>query len=253
MRLDFYYWSHMCPLNCEMISLLQEYGGKFDIRLHDISGDFELAKSLKMYYPTMTVEGGRRYYSPFGKKFLDALLVGDKPEEKAYAPAIGRAEAVGRVVPITRDNYYLAGGCIGRSCSAGFGSKVSFLEGMGLKTFGFINIISGAMAGGAEYVPSIVVPYDIPRGERTAFITCVYRTDSLWDYKSPSLRALEDYLAHDFDEVYVISDEKGVFPNGDMEFFASNNYKDNCVVFDEPGYCRLHLMSKSLWKRSCLN
>ena len=55
MRLDFYYYSYQCPLNDDMIQLLNKYRDKLDIYYHDISEDPEAAKNIGMFYPTLTV------------------------------------------------------------------------------------------------------------------------------------------------------------------------------------------------------
>ena len=36
MKIDFYYWNYMCPLNHEMIELLKKYQEKIEIYFHDI-------------------------------------------------------------------------------------------------------------------------------------------------------------------------------------------------------------------------
>ncbi len=36
MKLDFYYFSYQCPLNDDMIRLLNEYKDRIDICLHDM-------------------------------------------------------------------------------------------------------------------------------------------------------------------------------------------------------------------------
>lgn len=43
MVLDFYYFSYQCPLNDNMIRLLNEYRDKIDINLYDISNNHLLA------------------------------------------------------------------------------------------------------------------------------------------------------------------------------------------------------------------
>ena len=110
---------------------------------------------------------------------------------------------------------------------------------------GFMNLSGNHLLGGVEFVPSNLVPYDIPRSEETAFITCIYLSNEDYDYKSAPLIALEDYLKNKYKKVLVISDEIGVFPNGNLDFFLKNNYKDQAIVFEDD-YCKLHLMSKIL-------
>jgi hypothetical protein len=107
-----------------------------------------------------------------------------------------------------------------------------------------MNIENNTLLGGVEYIPSIFVPYDIPVDKTTAFITCVYLSDTKYDYKTPCLRALEKYLSNKYKRILVISDENGVFPNGDLKFFKENGYDDLGILAYEENYCTLHLMSK---------
>ena len=48
MVLDFYYFSYQCPLNDNMIRLLNEYRDKIDINLYDISNNHLLAGEMKI-------------------------------------------------------------------------------------------------------------------------------------------------------------------------------------------------------------
>ena len=244
--LDFYYWSALCPINMEILELLKEYNDRLDIRIYDVSEDPELAKRMRMFYPTLTIVNGMiRRYSPYGKEFLDRVSDGDVPEERPYLPKLGTEVFVGEVVAVTRENYGTAAGCTGRQCCGGCQEKVKFFEDKGLSVFGFMNLHENELVGGAEYVPSVFVPYDIPHDEQTAFLSCVYLSDEEFDYKTAALQELERYLAEKYRRIVVVSDEKGVFPNGDMEFFARKGYRDIDVVFEDR-YCRLHLMEKEL-------
>ena len=70
MKLDFYYFSYQCPLNDGMLGLLEGYSDRLEINIHDISGDFQTAKEMDIFFPTLTVlDGRKRYYSPFGRVF----------------------------------------------------------------------------------------------------------------------------------------------------------------------------------------
>ena len=72
MVLDFYYFSYQCPLNDNMIRLLNEYRDKIDINLYDISNNHLLAGEMKMFFPTLIVlDKKKRYYSPLRKSFLE--------------------------------------------------------------------------------------------------------------------------------------------------------------------------------------
>lgn len=246
-RLDFYYWGAMCPLNMELLALLDEYRDRMKITCRDISGAPAQAKELRMYYPTLTVvDGDIRYYSPLNAALLDRLCRGEHPRETPYAPELGTVERIGEIVPLTAGSRYLAGQCTGRTCLCGCDRKAGALAAQGLSVSGFLNVEGERLLGGAEFMPSELVPYDIPKDPRTAFLTCIYLSDGKYDVKSPPLRALEQYLSGQYREVLVISDERGVFPNGDMDFFTRNGYADRGVVAHEPGYCTLHLMEKRL-------
>ena len=83
MVLDFYYFSYQCPLNDNMIRLLNEYRDKIDINLYDISNNHLLAGEMKMFFPTLIVldivgkKGFSSGYIPFAacsrKDFLSGL------------------------------------------------------------------------------------------------------------------------------------------------------------------------------------
>lgn len=247
MNIDFYYWASMCPLNIEMLKLFKGYGDRLEIHTHDITRDPALARQLRMYYPTLTVVNDRfRFYSPLSRSFLDRLCSGTVPKEVPYHPVLGTQTASGTIVPITRDNYHIAGSCTGRATCDGCDFKIRFLENNGLSVFGFMNLDGTTLLGGAEYIPSVLVPYNIPHEEKTAFLTCVYLSDSRFDYKTAPLSALEKYLSQFYEKICVITDEKGVFPNGDMTFFQRNGYTDKGTVTKEGNYCTLHLMEKQL-------
>lgn len=80
MRLDFYYWAAMCPLNMEMLALLQAYSSRLEIHTYDISRQPDLAGRLRMFYPTLSVVNHRqRYFAPLRREFLERLCQGDSP------------------------------------------------------------------------------------------------------------------------------------------------------------------------------
>ena len=248
MKLDFYYFSYQCPLNDGMLGLLEGYSDRLEINIHDISGDFRTAKEMDIFFPTLIVlDGRKRYYSPFGRAFLELAAAGEYPMKRPYLPEISETEAENIIAPITGENADIACGCCGNKSESGCLRKKIFLEGTGLEVYGFMHRApDGSLLGGVEYLPSEMVPYDVPHGEDTAFITCVYMSDTRLDYKSAPLRALEKYLKSRYKKVIAVSDEKGIFPNGDLAFFIRNDYKDGGIIFEDTNYCRLHLVSKAL-------
>ena len=90
------------------------------------------------------------------------------------------------------------------------------------------------LLGGVEYLPSIMIPYPVPHEEETAFNTCIYCLDPKYDYKSAPLRELENFLKQDYRRIIVVTDEEGVFPNGNMDFFLKHGYVDEGIIFIDP-------------------
>jgi len=248
MKLDFYYYSYQCPLNDDMIRLLNEYRDKLDISYHDITNDYKTAKELKMYFPMLVVlDNKERYYSPIKRSFLEKAVAGVYPRESAYMPSLSDRVVTKCIEPLNRNNIDLACKCCGNMTQSNCCKKAEFLQTHMAEPYGFIHKDEGGhLIGGAEYLPSLIVPYDIPHDSKVAFITCVYLSDSEHDYKTAPLQALEQYLRGQFTKAIAITDEKGVFPNGDLGFFVRNGYKDEGIIFEDTDYCSLHLVSKWL-------
>lgn len=248
MRLDFYYYSFQCPLHVNMLQLLNEYRENIDIHLYDIANNWSLAKRMEMFYPTLTVlDGQKRYYSPLRKNFLEQVAQGKCPGETPYIPVLSDTGITKNVEPLTLDNISVACGCCGGKTDGNCAGKRNFLSALHQDVYGFLHTDgSGNLIGGAEYLPSEVIPYPIPHKKDTAFLTCLYMSDAEYDVKSAPLKALEQYLCKAYRCVLAISDEAGVFPNGNLEFFLKHGYQDEGVVFEDPQYCRLHLVSKQL-------
>lgn len=247
MKIDFYYWGSICPITTEILNLMSEYEDKVDIYLHDISNDSESCKINNIFFPFLTVLNEvNRFYSPISRKFMEEIAVGIIPKEKPFIPKLGTKIISETIKPIRKDNYIFASKCTSRKNCLGCGSKIEMYNSMNEEIYGFINALENKLLGGAEFVPSKYVPYDIPKDEDIAFITCVYLSNKEYDYKSAPLKALENYLRSNYKKVLVISDELGVFPNGNLDFFMKNNYIDEGIIFED-SYCKLHLMSKLLW------
>lgn len=248
MKLDFYYFSYQCPLNDNMIQLLDEYKDKIDIHLYDISNNCSLAAKMDIFFPTLIVlDEKRRYYSPLRKNFMEQVYRGIYPEEQPFLPETSELTVTKIIEPLKTENVEVACGCCGNKTESNCRRKQEFLERLKQDIYGFIHKdMDGNLIGGAEYLPAQYIPYNVPHDRDTAFITCVYMSDTESDFKSAPLKALEEYLKKTYKKVIAISDEIGIFPNGNLNFFIRNGYQDEGIIFDDPKYCRLHLMSKSL-------
>jgi hypothetical protein len=247
MEIEFYYWGVQCPLILSQLRLLEQFKSLLSIRTFDITHDFETAKRLRMFFPFLfVINDNVRHFSPVRKEFLEELVIGKIPSELPYRVALSRDPYESEISPITEESVSLAGRCTGRDCPSDCHEKYQHFMGYGVTTLGFINTENGRLLGGAEYAPSQVVPYDIPRSEDTAFITCVYLSSERFDYKSAPLKRLEALLSIRYKKAIAVTDENGVFPNGDMVFFQKNGYRDLGILSIEPGLYRLHLVEKIL-------
>ena len=74
----------------------------------------------------------------------------------------------------------------------------------------------------------------------------IYKSSDQYDYKTTPFQELEQYLKGKYTKIVAISDEVGTFPNGDLQWFINNGFKDEGVISYEPGYCKLHLVSKMI-------
>lgn len=249
MNVEFYFWGFQCPLNQRVYKILKEYEDKFEISYFDVSNDIDAAKNVKMYFPTMIIVDKKyRYYNPMTiNLILDSLSEGHITIEKPYLPVQGNVERTENLIFLNNDNVNIACNCTGQNCEELQNKKKIFMHNTNSEILGILNVDkNNNLLGGAEFIPSVMVPYDIPRAKDTAFITCVYPTDSFYDYKSGPLKKLELYLSNHFRQVLVITDEKGTFPNGNLEFFIKNGYIDLGIIYNDDDYCQLHMLKKVL-------
>lgn len=248
MNIDFYYWGTQCPINEESIKLLERYKEKYKIEIYDITRDFKLAQQINMYFPFLTIINKKhRYHSPLRKAFLDSLLDDIDIIENPYVIETAEKQYVGEILSLTSNNIELISlGCTMSDCKEACRRKNQFLSEMGQSLYGYVNVKSGQILGGAEYVPSMQVPYKIPRGSDIAFITCVYHTSEKYDFKTAPIKSLEKYLKSKYKKVCAITDENGTFPNGNLKWFLKQGYHDKGLIYAHEGYCSLHLVEKDL-------
>lgn len=248
MKIDFYYWGYQCPINSEILELLDEYKESFNVNTYNIEEDFELAKNQKMFFPFLTViNENERYRAPINRNFLNKILNGEKCTEKPYIIDFGTKKYKGNIVPLTKDNILLVSKkcTITDSCS-GCDKKAMFLSKYRYDIFGYLNIEDDKVLGGAEYVPTNYVPYDIPKNKDYAFLTCLYHSSTEYDYKHYPFIELEKYLKNKYTKIYAITDEIGTFPNGNLKWFLEHGFIDEGVIASEENYCKLHLVYKNI-------
>lgn len=250
MQIDFYYWGTQCPISYETIKLLNSLNSNlFNVNFYDITDNKALAKKMNMYFPFLTVfKNSIRWRSPININLINKIRNGEEVKEQPYMVDIPSNKYRGKLIKLTNETISeVKACCTMSSCSDGCKAKGEFLSQINGEFLGYLNFNGNKIVGGAEYVSSMVVPYNVPRDEETAFLTCSYLSyDVKCDNKSYPLEALEKQLKFKFKKIIAISDEKSVFPNGSLKWFQGNGYKDEGLVSIEENYANLHLVSKRL-------
>ena len=246
MRINFYHFGVQCPIIYEMLQLFQN--DTMDIvKCIDISNDISLAPQ-PMYYPFLTIIDEKIFwYAPLTLSILeqirDGKLVKDTPYQIIQSTNVIRGEILYLTDETIIDN--LSGCTMCKACGQ-INAKRAFLQSQQMRFYGILHKYQGKIVGGAEWLPSMKVPYPIPKDNTYAFITCVYHSSENYDYKAYPLAILEKELSKNYQKIFVISDEIGIFPNGPMSWFIRQGYKDLGIVQEIADYACLHLMSKDL-------
>lgn len=248
MKITFYYWGTQCPVIDETIQLLKKYENIIQIETIDFSESSDIAIAQEIYFPFLTVFGAeQRWFSPLNARVIEAYINGEKIQEQPYVIEQGTELFTGELMALNDQNFdRIREGCTVSNCAESCQKKRVFLSEMGESFYGILNVDQSKVVGGVEFVPSLKVPYAIPKGEKIAFITCVYHSSTRYDYKSKPLKALEDKLKDQYDEIVAITDEFGTFPNGNLEWFLKNGFVDCGVIRTEANYCKLHLVTKKI-------
>ena len=243
MKLSFYYWGMQCPLHSKILRLLDAYENRLEISRVDITGQPDVAWAQRMFFPMLTVvDNTRRYFSPLNRDFLESVCRGNLPEEEPYRPTLGGLPVNGQLEPLTEQNICLAAQCTG--CQNLGREKADWLRNQGIT--GDIRIVNrqgNRLLGVQSLFPAPSYPMMCPSGPIPPFSpACMVRRQII---QSGPLCALEQMLRQDYRRLIAVTDEDGVFPNGNLAVFLRNGYQDLGCIRQEPGYCRLHL-----WKRS---
>ena len=245
MQITFYHWGCQCPIIVEMLELFQ-HSAMDDVSCIDITGQEKIAFEKQLYYPFLTIfDQELPWYGPVTAAVLKGVRDGTITREEPYVIAQSYEEKRGELLTLTRDTLSLtAKGCTMCTDCAQLKKKSDFLSSCGLTTFGLIHQLEGQIVGGVEWMPSLQVPYPIPKDAHTAFLTCVYHSSEEADYKAWPLQCLEKELFKSYQRILVICDEESTFPNGPKAWFEWHGYCDLGLIQVLDGYARLHLLEK---------
>lgn len=254
-NIDFYYWGDQCPYNSSIRRLLATIKNDFrySINEFDISDQPALAAQLNMYSPTLLVFNKHlRWNGPITEKIIDLISKGTFPQRDAYVVKNSDHLIRGTTIPLTEETVldtYQPCGCLGKSCCT---DKALWIKNIRNNFFvphlGILHYYQGICVGGAEFVPSLAVPYPIPKAEDIAFLTCSFLSDRSADYRSLPLQVLEGELPkHGFNSLLAIASEDVVFPNGTLQWFIDRGYQDHGQIhYEENDFARMHLIKKFL-------
>jgi hypothetical protein len=240
--LKFFYFGNQCPHNCYLLARIKTIAWQERVRLelHDLSEDPRPAEEYGIFSPTMLLVNGEiRWHGPFEKELVAAMLEGEA-QPKVLAVKQSEAEVRGDLTPIdprsVLDTSATCSGTGDRGICLGKSEWVQkVLDANRLKHLGYVHSVDGKCVGGAEFLPSTMVPYPIPdKRQDNAFLTCSYISDEEKDYRSYPLRSLsEDLRGWGFRTLSVASSKDVVVPNGPMWWFEKRGFVDKGLLATE--------------------
>lgn len=254
--IDFYYWGLQCPHNYSNIQVLKTIQDNYHIEVnyYDLASHHELAESLHIYSPTMTIfDNDLRWTGPITYKLVENYISGILPKRTPYLVESENIYTEGTYQVFTPHQHKsIENLCCFHNYPNSSEEKAKWLKEImdkyELKHLGILHYLESKCVGGAEFIPSLEVPYGIPKSSEIAFITCVYSSDQKYDYKKYPLMILEKELVNmGYDGVYLIASERVAFPNGPMTWFTDQGYSDCGLLFYEKNDdANQHLMYKKL-------
>ncbi len=255
-NIEFYYWNHQCPHNNNILNILKKVGKdkSFNVKLYDVSKDYNLAKKINMYSPTLLIfNNNMRWNGPISIDFIQKISNNQIIERKPYTVKNSLNRINGEIRDLIDDTVldtYTPCGCSNKkSCSYKSNWIKNLMDKYNLPHLGKLHYFNDYCVGGAEFVPTHEAPYDIPKGNDIAFLTCSFVSSEIADYKSYPLEKLENDLPNlGFKSILAIASEDVVFPNGTVDWFLSRDYLDRGVLYyEENDYAKMHLVEKKLY------
>ncbi len=194
-----------------------------------------------------------RWSGPITHGLILKYLNGEKLSRKPYIVESENKKVLGELKLFKPDMHKdIVNLCCKRDCIDCSQEKSKWMEKIinkyDVDHLGVLHYVNGECVGGVEYVPSIEVPYKIPKSKKYAFLTCIYASDPVYDYKSHPLSGLEEDLKKQgYTKVYAIVSEEVSFPNGTLDWFINEGYNDlGLVYYEENDNANQHLIEKIL-------
>ncbi len=256
MNIDFYYWGDQCPfnsINIKQLNKLQELEN-FDINYYDFSSTTELAKDKSFFSPTFTIiNNSFRWTGPLWDSDIEKLKMGILPTRFVIDAIDGSVIIEKDLIKLNKLNsIFIKDKCTSSQCEKECLKKSEWLGKLEVKYnldfLGILHVEKNRCIGGAEFIPSLETPYNIPKSDEIAFLTCIYSSDSYFDFKDYPLRELEKLLFEaGFNKLCGIASEYRTFPNGTLNWFLDRGFeKVKFLYYEEVDMAEQYLFQKKL-------
>lgn len=235
-NLKFFYFGYQCPHNTYLLARIKTLAWREGARLHifDLLEDASVAEDYEVFVPTMLIVNDEyRWCGSFSKEDVLAMLKDEELSPRLF-PWHGAGELIeGDLVRVTPDSILsTCEPCLGADdiglCRGKSEWVHDVIEREGVDHLGYLHIVDGQCVGGAEYLPSMIVPYPIPdKKKHNAFLTCSYAADGARDYRTHPLRRLiSDLSERGYETLSVAAAKEGVYPNGPTAWFEELGFQD---------------------------
>ncbi|MBU1158196.1 MAG: hypothetical protein KKE24_02535 [Candidatus Thermoplasmatota archaeon] len=258
--IKFFYFGNQCPHNGYLLARIKTIAWKEGVRLElfDISEDWLACEKYRVFSPQMLLVNDRyRLHGPFTKERVRQLLEDEDVDSSPSDIEQGDRIVRGDLVPITPEsvlstcepctNTQDKGLCRGKA-----EWTAAMLETHHLDHIGYMHFQDGSCIGGAEFLPSMAVPYPIlDKEEGDAFLTCVHQSHETYDYKTHPLEHLvADLKNRGFKRISVAAAKKGTFPNGPLSWFEGKGFADKgLLVMEELHDSEIHYLQLDIGER----
>jgi len=257
MNLKFFYFGNQCPHNCYLLARVKTIAWQehVPLNLYDLTEDPSMAERYRIFSPNLLIVNDKyRLHGPFTKERVHAMLDYEDLEPSKHVVKQSDNVVRGDLVAIAPDSVLQTStACAGTDDSGLCRGKAEWVRDTllrsGLKHLGYIHRLDRKCVGGAEFLPSLVVPYPVPdKREDNAFLICSYMSDEKRDYKTHPLEALERDLGQwGFDTLSVAASSGVVFPNGPSEWFVKKGFMDKGLLAEEDLHgAEIHYLQKRL-------
>jgi hypothetical protein len=243
MNLKFFYFGNQCPHNCYLLARVKTIAWQehVPLQLFDLTEDPSPCEKYRIFSPNLLIINDKyRLHGPFTKDRVHALLDDENTEPLDCSVRQSDVVVRGDLRPITAQSVLSTsdacagvddeGLCRGKSEWVG-----RVLKENGLKHVGYLHFLDGKCVGGAEFLPSNIVPYPIAdKHPDDAFLTCSYVSNDKKDYRTrPLERLIEDLKAWTFRTLSVAASVDSVFPNGPTKWFEKKGFEDKGLLIKE--------------------